>query len=261
MPRFSANLGFLWSNLPLLQRIDQAAAAGFKAIELHWPYAVPAAKVGACCARNRLQLLGLNTATGDNSKGEFGLGVVPGRQRDFQAAIDQSIAYCKASGATSIHALAGVVPANDHDRARAVFKENLDEAVRKAAGEGLILLLEPINPRAKPSYFYSTIDEAASLIEAVGSDRIRIMFDVYHVAIAEGDVIMKLHHYKDMIGHVQVAAVPSRAEPDEGEIAYRAIFDELDAVGYSGWVGCEYRPRSSVESGLQWAEKLGVLLS
>lgn len=260
MPRFSANLGFLWSDLPLLERVNRAAAAGFKAIELHWPYDVPGEKVREACARHNLTLLGINTITGDTAKGEFGLGALPGRERDFQASVDQSIAYCKASGATSIHAMAGVVPPDQRQRARAVLKENLTEAARKAAGEGITLLLEPLNPRDKPDYFYSTIGEAVSLIGEIGSDTIRVMFDVYHVGVTEGDVIMKLRRYKDVIGHIQVAAVPSRAEPDEGEIAYRAIFDEIDAIGYPGWVGCEYRPRGSVEDGLRWTERLGVKL-
>lgn len=260
MPRFSANLGFLWSDLPLLERIDRAAAAGFRAIELHWPYDVPAEKVREACAQNSLVLLGINTITGEAAKGEFGLGALVGRERDFQASVDQSIAYCRASGATSIHAMAGVVAPADRDQARSVLRANLTEAAHKAAGEGITLLLEPLNPRDKADYFYSTIGEAVSLIEEIGSDTIRVMFDVYHVGVAEGDVIMKLRRYKDVIGHIQVAAVPTRAEPDEGEIAYRAIFDEIDAIGYPGWVGCEYRPRGSVEEGLRWVERLGVAL-
>lgn len=258
MLRFSANLGFLWSDIPLLDRIDRAAAAGFSAIELHWPYDVPAERTRQACVRNGLSLLGLNTVTGDSSKGEFGLGAVPGRQEQFQQAIDQSIAYCKASGATAIHAMAGIVPPGEHERARAVFRDNLAEAVRKTADERITLLLEPINPRDQPGYFYSTIGEAVSLIEAVGSDSVRVMFDVYHVAVSEGDVIMKLRRYRDMIGHIQIAAVPSRAEPDEGEIAYRAILDEIEAIGYRGWIGCEYHPRGPVEDGLRWMQKLNV---
>lgn len=260
MPRFSANLGFLWHELPLLERIDKAAVAGFKAIELHWPYDVPANQTGQACARNNLTLLGLNTSAGDVAKDEFGLGAVPGRQQDFQDSIEQAIAYCKASGATSIHVMAGVVSSGGQNRAYTVFKENLTVAARKAESSGLILLLEPINPRDKPNYFYSTLSEAVSLIEEIGSETIRLIFDVYHVGVTEGDVIMKLRRYKDLIGHIQIAAVPTRAEPDAGEIAYRAIFEEIDAIGYAGWVGCEYLPRGSVEEGLKWLRNLSVSL-
>lgn len=258
MPRFSANLGSLWAHLPLLERIDRAAAAGFKAIELHWPYDVAATQVAAACARNNLTLLGLNTAIGNSANHEFGLGALPGREREFQAAIDQSIAYCNESGATSIHAMAGIVPAAERMRARAVFKNNLAEAADKTARHGITLLLEPINSRDKPGYFYSRLAEAAELIEDIDTSTIRMMFDVYHVGVAEGDIITKLQRYRDMIGHIQIAAVPSRAEPDEGEIAYRAIFDAIDAMGYAGWIGCEYKPRGEVEAGLGWMDKLAV---
>lgn len=258
MPRFSANLGFLWADLPLLERIDRAAAAGFRAVELHWPYAVPAAQVHATCARHNLALLGINTVVGDKAKGEAGLGALASRERDFQAAIDQSIAYCKASGATAIHAMAGVVADDERASARAVFENNLAEASRKVRQENLTLLLEPLNPRDQPGYFYSTLGEVAAIIETVGCDNIRLMFDVYHVGVTEGDIITKLRRYRELIGHIQIAAVPSRAEPDEGEIAYRAIFDEIDASGYDGWVGCEYKPRGDVEEGLRWMQALEV---
>ena len=260
MPRFSANLGFLWSELPLLERFDAAARAGFQAVELHWPYDVPAEAVRAACARNSLRLLGLNTVFGDAGKGEFGLGALAGREADFQAAIDQSIAYCRISGATSIHAMAGVVPASQRDAARKILKQNLSTAADKAAADGLTILLETINPRDKPDYFYSKIEEAVELIGEIGRSNVQLMFDVYHVGVAEGDVLVKLRKYMPLIGHVQIAAVPSRAEPDEGEIAYRAVFDELDALGYVGWVGCEYRPRAGTDAGLGWVKKLGVSL-
>ncbi len=256
MPRFSANIGFLWSQLPLLERIERAAAAGFAAVEMHWPYDTPAEEVRDACERHRVELLGINTVPGDTAKGEFGLGAVSGRETAFQAALDQSLAYCKASGATSIHAMAGNVPRSERGRARDVLAANLRAGVEKAERAGITLLLEPINPRDKPDYFYSTVAEAIGLIEEIGSDALRLMFDVYHVGVAEGDVIMKLRRYRDLIGHVQIAAVPSRAEPDEGEIAYGAVFDELDALGYPGWVGCEYRPRTTPEEGLGWIETL-----
>ena len=256
MPRFSANLGFLWSGLPLLERIERAAAAGFAAIELHWPYDTPPEAVRQACERHGLELLGINTVVGDAAKGDFGLGAVAGREAEFEAALDQSLAWCRESGATAIHAMAGNVPAEDRARAYDILRSNLETGAEKAARQGVTLLIEPINPRDKPHYFYSTAAEAARLIEDIGSDAVRLLFDVYHVGVAEGDVIMKLRRYRDLIGHVQIAAVPSRAEPDEGEIAYRAIFDELDSLGYAGWVGCEYRPRATPEEGLAWLERL-----
>lgn len=256
MPKFSANLGLLWPGRPLLQRIDAAANAGFRAIEMHWPYEVPAAEVAERCRSRGMKLLGINTAPGNLAKGELGLGAVPGREREFQQSLDQSVDYCVACGAGAIHVMAGNVPPEDRVRGRAVFAQNLRIAAGKAAAHSLTLLLEPINPRDCPGYFYSTIAEAAALIRELALPNIRLQFDVYHVAVTEGDVLTKLKTYLPLIGNIQVAAVPSRAEPDEGEIAYPAIFAAIDALGYDGWVGCEYRPRGDTDAGLRWMSKL-----
>lgn len=250
MTRFSANIGLLWPDRPLLARIEAAARAGFRAVEMHFPYDVPPREVAAAARREGLALLGINTAPG--RPGERGLGAVPGREPDFQAAFDQSVEYCVASGATAIHAMAGNVSARDSARARAVFLQNLRAAAPKAAAHGLTVLLEPLNPRDNPGYFYSTVGQAAALIEELGLPNVRLQFDVYHVAVAEGDVLTKLRQHMPIIGNVQIAAVPSRAEPDEGEIAYPAVFSRLLELDYAGWVGCEYRPRADTDDGLRW---------
>jgi 2-dehydrotetronate isomerase len=260
LPRFSANLGLLWPDRPLLQRIEAAGKAGFRAIEMHFPYDVPATEVAAAARRNELTLLGINTSPGDLTRGERGLGALPGRERDFQAAVDQSIDYCVASGARAIHVMAGNVAVADRQRARPVFADNLRAAAAKAAAHDLLLLLEPLNPRDNPGYFYSKIADAAALIEELALPNIKLQFDVYHVAVGEGDVLTRLKRYMPLIGNVQIAAVPSRAEPDEGEIAYPAIFAAVDALGYQGWVGCEYRPRGDTDEGLQWTRSLGAAL-
>ncbi|MBA8900251.1 TIM barrel protein [Phyllobacterium sp. P30BS-XVII] len=258
MPKFSANLGFLWPDLPLLDRISAAARAGFKAVELHWPYDIPAIEVRNICAAHNLALLGLNTPTGDAAKGEFGLGVLQGREADFETSLDKAIDYARIAGASAIHIMAGVVAPEQKPQARAVFARNLALAARKAAD--FTLLLEPINQRDKPGYFYSTIEEAVSLIEEIGAPNLTVMFDVYHVGVSQGDIFKRLEKYLPLIGHVQIAAVPSRAEPDEGEIAYTAVLAELDRLGYSGWVGCEYKPRAATDDGLSWVHTLGVSL-
>jgi hydroxypyruvate isomerase len=257
MPRFSANLGFLWRDL---ERIDAAGRAGFRAIELHWPYDVAPESVKAACAGHGLTLLGVNTIVGDAAKGDFGLGALAGREAEFQAAVDQSIAWCLASGARSIHAMAGVVPPEARARARETFLANLAVAAAKAADRGLTLLLEPINPRDKPNYFYSRAEDAASLIDELGAANVKLMFDVYHVGVSEGDVLKRLERYLPIIGHIQIAAVPSRAEPDEGEIAYDRVLAAIDRLGYEGWVGCEYKPRADTDAGLVWVAALGVSL-
>ena len=250
MIRFAANIGFLWPDRPLLQRMAAAAKAGFRAVEMHFPYDVPPRDVAEVARRDGLTLLGINTATG--RPGERGLGAVAGREPDFQAAFDQSIEYCVASGATAIHAMAGNVPSEDYAHARTVFLGNLRAAATRAARHDLTVLLEPLNPRDSPGYFYSTVGQAASLIAELGLPNVRLQFDVYHVAIAEGDVLTKLGRHMPIIGNVQIAGVPSRAEPDEGEIAYSAVFARLAELGYGGWVGCEYRPRAATDDGLRW---------
>ena len=255
MPRFSANLGFLWPDRPLLERIDAAAAAGFKAIELHWPYATPAADVRARCEKHGLVLLGINTPIGDGDKGDFGLGAQAGREEEFRETFLQTVAYAREAGASSVHVMAGVVAEDRKAEARKVFVENLRFATANAVG--LTLLLEPINQRDKPGYFYSSIDEAADITAEVGAPNLKIMFDVYHVGVSEGDVTKRLERHLVDIGHVQIAAVPSRAEPDEGEIAYASIFATLDRIGWGGWTGCEYRPRGDTDAGLAWMRTPG----
>ena len=256
MPRFSANLGFLWPDRPLIERVAAAGRAGFRAIEVHWPYDVRPEDVKAACERHGLSQLGLNTRPGNIEKGEIGLGALPGREKDFAAAFDEAVSYCVAAGFTSIHAMAGIVLPNEKTLAKKIFAKNLAAVADTAAAHGLTVLLEPLNPRDAPGYFYSTIEEATEMIRIVGRPNIRLMFDCYHVAIGQGDVLRRLERHLPMIGHVQIAAVPSRAEPDEGEIAYRAIFSALDALGYNGWVGCEYRPRADTDAGLRWIEML-----
>jgi hydroxypyruvate isomerase len=259
MVRFSANLGFLWPDRPLLQRIAAAAHAGFRAIEVHWPYDVPAAEVKAACARHGLAMLGLNTVRGDRP-GDLGLGAVPGREAEFAAALAQSVAYCRAAGFTAIHVMAGNVSPGQAEAAAELFVKHIGLAADQAAADGLTILLEPLNPRDAPGYFYASIERADEIITAVGRPNVKIMFDCYHVAIMQGDVLKRLERFMARIGHVQIAGVPSRAEPDEGEIAYPAIFAALDGLGYTGWVGCEYKPRTDTDVGLAWVKKLDVRL-
>ena len=254
--RFSANVGFLWADRPLVARIEAAAHAGFRAVEMHWPYEVPAVQVAEAARRNGVTLLGINTAPGRFAAGERGLGAVPGREHEFQQTVDQSIEYCRVSGATAIHAMAGNVAPAERVTARGVFLQNLRAAGEKAAAHGLTILLEPLNPVDNPGYFYSHVAQAVSLIEELTMPNIRLQFDVYHVARTEGDVLVKLEKYWRHVGNIQIAAVPTRAEPDEGEIAYPAIFAAIRRLGFSGWVGCEYKPRGDTESGLIWREKL-----
>ena len=260
MIRFSANLGFLWPDRPLLDRIAAAGRAGFKAVELHFPYDVPAAETKAACAKAGVRLLGINTAIDTRPGGHLGLGAVPGREADFAALIDQSIAYQVAAGGTAIHAMAGIVPDDERAAGTETLVANLALASHKAAAHGLTLLLEALNPNDNPGYFYSTVEPAIAVIERAAAPNLKLMFDAYHVGRAEGDVIARLRKFWPHVGHVQIAAVPSRAEPDEGELNFPAIFAVLEELGYGGWIGAEYRPRGDTDAGLAWVTRLGVAL-
>lgn len=257
MPHFSANLGFLWNQLPLIEAIESASKAGFKAVELHFPYATPAQEVRTKCAELGIRLLGINTNVSNDHKG---LGAVPGAEAAFRSLATQALDWAHSAGGTSVHIMAGLVPADQHEIAKATFVENLKWAAPRAAERGLTLLLEPLNTTDMPGCFYSRAHQAAEIIDLAGQDNVKLMFDAYHVGIEGDDIVRTLKQYWPIIGHVQLAAVPSRQEPDEGIFDYRELFSALDGLGYDGWVGCEYRPRASVEEGLVWTEKLGVSL-
>lgn len=255
--RLSANLGFLWNDLPLLARIDAAARAGFRAIELHWPYDTPAVEVRQACERQRLTLLSVNTPQGDTTRGDAGLAAQVGREAEFRAAFEQSLAWAIDSGAGMIHVLPGLANAAQSPAAMDCFVANLQWAARLAGHHQKTLLLEALNPRDKPGYFYHRVGEADTVRQAAGCDNIKLMFDVYHVGVTEGDILTKLSMLLPQIGHIQIAAVPSRAEPDEGEVCYAAVFKHLETINYGGWVGCEYKPRRDPESGFAWVAAMG----
>jgi 2-dehydrotetronate isomerase len=256
MPRLAANLAFLFNDRPFLDRFGAAAAAGFSAVELQAHYDQSPAAVRAQLDRHGLTILGINTAGG--RPGELGLAAVPGREQEFAELFRQSLDYAVAIGAVSIHCLAGTVPPERRPAAEKVFIDNLSRAADVAAASNLKLLIEPINPRDRPDYFLARVEHAADLIGRIGRPNVQIQFDFYHVQIVGGDLLRRFEQYLPAVGHVQIAAVPSRAEPDEGEVNYRTILAELDRLGYAGWIGCEYKPRARTEDGLAWARAYGV---
>jgi hydroxypyruvate isomerase len=255
MPRFAANLGYLFTERPLVERFAAAAAAGFAAVELQFPYDVAPTAVKTELARHRLTALGVNTPLGP----QFGLAALPGREREFDAAFDRALDYVTAIGGTAIHCMSGVVPVEQRPAAEIVFIKNLTRAAEQAARQNITVLIEPINPRDRAGYFLSHLEHAAAIVQKVGAPNLRIQFDVYHVQIVGGDLIKRLEANLPLVGHVQIAAVPSRREPDEGEVNFAEIFAALDRLGYAGWIGCEYRPRTRTEEGLGWARPYGVV--
>ena len=258
MPRIAANLGYLFTERPLIERIGAAAAAGFKAIELQFPYDVPAADVKAAIEKNKLTMLGLNTPPGERS-GEFGLAAVPAHEQDWELMFGRALDYAVALGASAIHCLAGMVAPAQRAAAESVFVDNLAGAADLAAAKNIGLLIEPINARDRPNYFLNHVEHAADIIAKVGKPNIRMQFDFYHAQIVGGDLLYRLEKYLPVIGHLQCGAVPSRHEPDEGEVNFPAVFEAVDKLGYQGWIGAEYRPRGRTEAGLGWAKPYGVV--
>lgn len=247
--RLSANLGFLWSDRPLLSAIRAAHTAGFEAVELHWPYDLPAAEVAAVLGEVAMPVLGLNTRRGDTAAGDNGLSALPGRENEARAAIEEAFDYGARIGARAVHVMAGFASGPE---AAETFRANLAYAADKAAAAGMGVLLEPLNRRDAPGYFLTGARQAAALIQEIGRDEIRIMFDCYHLQIMEGDLTKLYEEVGPLVGHIQFAAVPSRAEPDEGEIAYDRLLPALAARGYTGYFGAEYRPRAGTDEGLGW---------
>ncbi|MGF1529212.1 MAG: hydroxypyruvate isomerase family protein [Candidatus Competibacterales bacterium] len=249
MAKFSANLGFLWTERPLPSAIRAAAGAGFDAVECHWPFAESIAAVAEALAETGLPLLSLNTVRGDAAAGEFGLAALPGRENEARAAIDQAVAYARDTGCRQIHVMAGRASGVE---ALAAYSANLGYACEAAAVHGIGVLIEPLNPRDVPGYFLHGVEQAADLIAKLGRPNLKLLFDAYHVQISQGDLTRRLEVHLPLIGHVQIAAVPSRHEPDEGEVAFDRLLQTLDALGYTGYVGAEYRPRADTATGLGW---------
>jgi hydroxypyruvate isomerase len=263
MPRFAANLSFLFNEVAFLDRFAAAAGAGFRAVEFGFAYGYPAEELAARVRDNALEQVLINAPPGDLAAGERGLGALPGREHEFAAGIDTALRYAQALSCPRVHVLAGVIAANGdeglHARCRSTFVSNLRLAARAALEHDVELTIEPINRRDIPGYFLTTQAEAHALREEVGAANLKVQMDLYHAQIVEGDLSEKLCRWVPHIGHIQIAGVPGRHEPDVGEINYPALFALLDHLDYRGWVGCEYRPLHDTLSGLGWMERLGGL--
>lgn len=258
MPRFSVHLDYLFTERPLLERIDAAAAAGFKAVEGRFPEGVPPDGFGRALARNNVSALGINTPMG--GEGEFGLCAMPGRQDEWRQSFARALDFVTAVGASAIHCLAGKIEPARRIEAESVFVENLKRAADLAAEKNIKLYIEPINPRDMPGYFLTSVEQAAAIIAKVERPNVWLQYDLYHVQIVGGDLIRRFEKHQKIIGHIQCSQVPLRHEPDEdGEINYPFVFADIDRLGYRGWIGAEYRPRGRTEDGLAWARPYGVV--
>lgn len=277
MSRFAANLSMLYPELPFLDRFEAAARDGFTAVECLFPYRYPAAELRARLRGNGLQLALFNAPPGGADAADWnaqwktgarGTACLPGREAELCSGVQAALRYAEALGCPRIHCMAGVPPAGTpHEEARATYRRNLQWAAAEAAKTGCDILIEPLNPRDTPGYFLRTQAEAHAIVQDVGASNLKVQMDLYHCQIVEGDVATKIRTYlpTGRVGHIQIAGVPDRHEPDEGELNYRYLFGVLDQVaagcGWDGWVGCEYRPRAGLQPrgtsrGLAWREAL-----
>lgn len=248
---FSANLGFLFTDRSLPDAIRAAKAHGFGAVECHFPYATPAGELRAALDETGFEILGLNTIPGDTRAGDFGLCALPGRKAEARAAISQAVDYAAAIGAGNVHVMAGRTDGGE--KADAVFRANLVHACELAAPLGIGVLIEPINRRDVAGYHLSRIEHAAEILTAVGHPALRIMFDCYHLQIMQGDLIRCFERHRDLIGHVQIASVPDRGEPDGGELHYPNLIATFRGMDWRAPIGAEYKPRTGrTEDGLGW---------
>ena len=253
MPKFSANLSFLYQDLAFLDRFAAAATDGFGALEYLGPYAEPKEKVADALKANGVKQALFNVPSGDWAGGERGIACLPDRIAEFRSGISLALDYAKALECPQVNVISGLVPKGaDLETLEKVLVENLKYAAERTGDVGVKLLIEPINLRDIPGFFLSSTDHAERILEKVGSDNLYIQYDFYHMQIMQGDLIPTFTRLKDRIAHVQIADNPGRNEPGTGEINYGFILSELDRLGYDGWVGCEYKPKAGTSEGLGW---------
>ena len=250
MPRFAANLTMMFNEVPFLDRFEAAARAGFPAVEFLFPYDHPVEAVAERLRAHGLAQALFNLPPGDWSAGERGLAALPERHAEMRAKFDEAVPYIRATGVPAVHLMAGKT-----DRSAAAdraFRDAVAWTAERLAALGVTLVLEPLNTRDNPGYHLVDFDEAAALIKDLALPNLKLQFDLYHCQILHGDLTRRLEAMMPIVGHVQIAGVPSRHEPEGEELNFPFLFDLLDRLGYGGYVGCEYRPRAGTEAGLGW---------
>lgn len=255
MPRFAANLSMLFTEVPLLDRFERAARAGFTTVELQFPYEAPAEELRQRLHANGLTLVLHNLPAGDWAAGERGIACHPERVAEFRDGVARAITYAQTLGVTQLNCLAGKAPAGvSDDQLRSTFVQNLRFAAAALKEAGLKLLIEPVNNYDIPGFWLNNTALALSVLDEVGADNAYLQYDIYHAQRYEGELAATLQKHLARIAHIQVADNPGRHEPGTGEINYGFLFAHLDRIGYTGWVGCEYKPATTTEAGLGWLE-------
>ena len=253
MPRFAANLSMLYNEHPFLDRFGAAARDGFEAVEFLFPYEFPAAELAARLAAHGLQQVLFNAPPGDWASNERGVACLPGREDEFRRGVERALDYARALNCPRIHLMAGLAPEGaDRARLRQTYLANLAWAAAQA--RDITFVIEPINTRDIPRFFLNRQDEAHGVVAEVGAANLKVQMDLYHCQIVEGDLAKKIEAYvpTGRVGHIQIAGVPERHEPDFGELNYPYMFELIDRLSYDGFIGCEYRPRGKTSDGLGW---------
>ncbi len=254
MPRFAANVTTMFNEVPFLDRFEAAAKAGFTAVEFLFPYDHPPEEIGKRLHDNGLTPALFNLPPGNWEAGERGFAALPDRFADFEKSLHKALPYAKATGVKRVHMMSGIAKRSD-PQAVAAFRKSMASAAEFFAPHGLDVVIEAINPRNVPGYFLNDFMFARDLVVDMKIPNLKFQFDIYHCQIIHGDVTMLLREMMPVIGHVQIASIPSRAEPDGEELNYPFLFDELDRLGYKGFVGCEYHPRGKTTEGLGWFKR------
>ena len=260
MPRFAANLTFLFNEVAFPERFAEAAHAGFHGVEFLSPYDYQPKELAERVREHNLEVVLFNAALGDWRGGDRGLASLSGREHEFAAEFEKALRYAKELGSTRLHVMAGLcpddAPADERERRRRTYVRNLRFAAEEANARGITVLIEPINPKDMPGYFLTTQAEAHAIREEVAAPNLKVQMDFYHCQVVEGDLAAKFRRWQPHIGHVQIAGNPGRNEPDVGEINYPYLFKLLDELRYDGWVGCEYKPLGATHAGLAWLYRL-----
>jgi 2-dehydrotetronate isomerase len=256
MPKFAANLSMLYTEHAFLDRFAAAAADGFKAVEYLFPYEHPAAEIAARLKAHGLQQVLFNAPPGDWAAGERGTACLPGREAEFRDGVQRAIDYARALDCPRIHLMAGLAPESGSGADRALLRKTYLANLAWAAAQArdIAFLMEPINTRDIPRFFLNRQDDAHAIVVEVGAPNLKVQMDLYHCQIVEGDLAKKIEQYlpTGRVGHLQIAGVPERQEPDIGEINHPYLFALIDRLGWEGWIGCEYRPRAGTSAGLGW---------
>ena len=258
MPRFAANVSMMFPEVSVAERFGAARDAGFTAVEYLFPYGEDAAEIRRWLDDAAIDLILLNTPLGDAAAGERGLAALPGRQEEFRQDFERALDYARQLDVPMIHVMAGVVGDDERTDALAVFTDNVGYAADRAAPHGIRILLEPLNDEDTPGYLLTHAAQARRCIEAAGRANVRLQFDFYHRQIMEGNLGRGLADHLDIIGHIQFSSVPGRHEPQHGEVQLPFLFDLCDRLGYRGWIGCEYRPKTTTLEGLSWGAPYGL---